>query len=102
MVIPNEYEQYAKLANDNKVFAENRIQNELDSLDKLSKYEDVENFIEENYGSLTDKKLNLFFPGNIELAIRQEENTIEIVAIQGEYVIFSKGWRIVKKQQEDK
>ncbi len=102
MVIPNEYEQYAKLAKDNKVFAENKIHNDLDTLDKLNNYKDVEDFIAQNYGSLSNNSLNLSFPGNIELAIRQEDNAIEIFAIQGEYVIFSKGWRTVKKQQEDK
>ena len=98
----NEYEQYVMLAGDTKAFAENKIQMDLDRLDKMSDYKEVEDFVLQNYGDAEGEGLNILFPNNIELAIRKYENAIEIVAVQEEYVIFSKGWRLVQDEAEDK
>lgn len=97
----NEYEQYALLANESKMFVDNKIHVDLERLDKMSDYLEVEEFISQNYGELNDNGINLAFPQDIEIAIRKEDNAIEIFARQGEYLIFSKGWRQVTTQSED-
>lgn len=102
IIMYNEYEQYVMLAGDTKAFAENKIQMDLDRLDKMSDYKEVEDFVLQNYGDAEGEGLNILFPNNIELAIRKYENAIEIVAVQEEYVIFSKGWRLVQDEAEDK
>ena len=41
----NEYEQYALLANESKMFVDNKIHVDLERLDKMSDYLEVEEFI---------------------------------------------------------
>ena len=68
----------------------------------------IKNLLLKNFRNYSDEVfdfgegLNILFPNNIELAIRKYENAIEIVAVQEEYVIFSKGWRLVQDEAEDK
>ena len=94
----NDYEQYVMLTKDAKVFAENKVLVDLDRLDEMSDYHQVEEFISQNYGQLDERGLRLEFPQNIRLGIQKNSDAIEIVAVQGEYLIFSKGWRLVKKE----
>ncbi len=73
----------------------------LQTINRMTNYSDVLNFITENYPS-SKSSYNVYFEKvDKVLNIAKKENAIEICALKNNKLYFGKGWKIVEDKTEE-
>lgn len=78
---------------------EDEVDKHINTIKNLKEYEDVVNYVKENFGEISEDTVFNYEELNKQISIVTREDCIEICARKDENQYFGQGWKLVTPEQ---